>query len=260
MGHIHLGVLPQSRKWRDVVELLADGSVAEDVLAASARAAEGDMIRAATSPVLVEAVRLLLMIPCAAREDDFGAGLRNIGLSVGSDPTLLEIVVASSQALDGVGRTTNERSDLGELAGRALVATLSDHIGDTLPGLFEAIPADVKLAARQLSWRRGIAELSRSFFSRLLADTLSSWLDRTLSAQVGEGRRFHDARDRRAFDLALSQYTREATAIIQEFAPGWYGKRLHEDGWISTAQSTVFTAVSFKKIIEELKRKRGADD
>ena len=40
MGHIHLGVLPASKKWRDVVELLQDGALASDVIQSSAIAAE----------------------------------------------------------------------------------------------------------------------------------------------------------------------------------------------------------------------------
>ncbi|UPH70255.1 hypothetical protein LGT41_0010635 [Abyssibius alkaniclasticus] len=260
MGHIHLGVLPQSRKWREVVDLLDAGAIAEDVIAASARAAEREMLDAARSPVVVEAVRLLLMVPHAARQDDFGLALRNLNLAVGSAPSLLEILSASSEVLDATGRDTRDNSDLGELAGRALVATFSDQIGDALPGLFAATPADVQAVAQRLSWRNGIAVLSRAFFARLMADTLSSWLDRTLSAQVGEGRRFADAQSRNKFDQALAQYAQEASAIIQEFSPGWYGKRLYEDGRISTTQAAAFTAVSFKKIVEELKRKRVVHD
>jgi hypothetical protein len=91
-------------------------------------------------------------------------------------------------------------------------------------------------------------------------DTLSSWLDRTLASQTGPGRRMSDAGARSAFDLALGQYTHEATRIIREFAPGWYGKRLHESGRIDSHQAAAFGAVAMKKITEELRRKRNADE
>lgn len=260
MGHIHLGVLPQTKKWRGVVELLQGGADDETVFAASAIAAEKDLAAAADNPVFVEAVRLLLMVPFAARATDFGAALRDIGLRVATSPGLLDIIAAAGDRIDEVARASRVRTDFGELAGRALIGTLSEQIGGALPGLFDTTPADVQIEARHLSRPQGIAGLTRAFFGRLLSDTLSSWLDRTLAAQTGPGRRLPDAGARSAFDLALGQYAHEATRIIREFAPGWYGKRLHETGRIDSHQAAVFGAVAMKKIAEELRRKRGADE
>jgi hypothetical protein len=257
MGHIHLGVLPQTKKWREVVSLLQNSATNEAVVAASAIAAERDLAMAASNPVFVEAVRLLLMIPYAARSEDFGSALRAIELNVATGPGLLDIVTAVGDQLDRVARASLVRTDFGELAGRALIATLTEQIGNAMPGLFGATAADVRIEAQRLSRPRGIAELSRAFFGRLLSDTLSSWLDRTLALQTGSGRRLADAGARSAFDLALGQYTHEATRIIQEFTPGWYGKRLHEAGRIDTPQAAAFGAVAMKKITEELRRKRG---
>ncbi len=47
MGHIHLGVLPSSRKWREVVDLLTGGAADARIVAASAAAAEKDLLAAA---------------------------------------------------------------------------------------------------------------------------------------------------------------------------------------------------------------------
>ncbi|MCQ0972057.1 hypothetical protein MLD63_16685 [Paracoccus sp. TK19116] len=259
MGHIHLQVLPGSLKWRQVVDLLGSEAANETVFAASAIAAEGDLARAADDPVFVEAVRLLLMIPFSARSDDFGLALRDCDLSVGSTPDLFEICAGASERLDDIARAASRRTDFGELAGRALIGTLNDQIGAALPGLFEATDRDVQIEAQRLSRPNGIAALSRAFFGRLLSDSLSYWLDRTLAMQTGTGRRLPDVGARSAFDVALQTYTQEATRIIQEFAPGWYGKRLYEDGRIESPQAAAFAAVAMKKITEELRRKRDAD-
>lgn len=260
MGHIHLGVLPRSRQWREVVELLGSEADDADVFAATAIAAEKDLAAAADDPVFVEAVRLLLMIPFAARAPDFGQALRDFDLQIGSAPDLFELSAAAGARLDELARIAKHRSDFGELAGRALIGTLNDQIGRALPGLFEATDQDVQIEARRLSRPAGIANLTRAFFGRLLSDSLSYWLDRTLATQTGPGRRLPDASARSAFDAALQQYSQEATRIIQEFAPGWYGKRLHEDGQIGHRQAAAFAAVAMKKITEELRRKRDADD
>ena len=259
MGHIHLAVLPQTKKWREVVDLLTSGAADTDVMAASAIAAERELANASNDVVFIEALRLLFMIPFAARSKEFGRSLNEFGLDVPAEPHLVDLVLSVSQRLDLLAAAPGNRTDFGELSGRAVIAALSTHIGDALPGLFEATPADVQSAARRLSWQSGISDLARSFFGRLLSDSLSTWLSRTLSTHVGEGRRFINSSDRADFERALEQYTREATRMIKEFAPGWYGKRLHMDGQITTETATVFGAVAFKKITEELRRKRDAD-
>ena len=50
MGHIRLGTLPQSKKWRDVVALLETDAPLERVAEAAAKASETDLSRASTDP------------------------------------------------------------------------------------------------------------------------------------------------------------------------------------------------------------------
>jgi hypothetical protein len=259
MGHSRLGVLPRSGRWRDVVGLLDAGAADSDVVAASARAAEKDMLRAADDPVFVEAVRLLLNIPLAARSKDFGKALRDIGLAVGDGPELLDLVAAAGERLDAVRRETRARSDFGEIAARALTGTLSRSVGDALPALFGATPDDLQVVARRISWAKGISGFTREFFGRLVAGTLSYWLDRTLALQIGEGRRFSTTAARHAFDSELDHYSSEATRIIKEFSSGWYGKTLHREGGFGTRDAAAFGAVALKKTVAELRARSTTD-
>ncbi len=114
MGYIHLGVLPNSRKWKDVVALLTEGAPAADVVAASAAAAERELLAAANDPVFVEAVRLLAAIPAAARAEDFGLALREAEISATGVLDLLTLVAAAGNRLDAVARTRSSPSDIGE--------------------------------------------------------------------------------------------------------------------------------------------------
>ena len=259
MGHNTLSVIPRSKRWTDVVALIGDGATSGAVVAASARAAEKDMLRAAQDPVFVEAVRLLLAIPAAARSEDFGDALRTIDLPVGAPPELLDLVIGVTERLDQVRAGSTNRTDLGELAGRALTSTLSTIVGDALPGLFEATPGDVQVILRKLSWSRGISELSRQFFGAIVRQSLSYWLDRTLATHVGADRRFPDTTARDAFDQALDQYVVESTRIIKEFSGGWYGKTLHREGQIRSEDATIFGAVAMKKIVAELRARNWPD-
>lgn len=252
MGHIHLGTLPKTKKWTDVVAELSAGAPDRTVVASSARAAERDLLGAANDPVFVEAVRILLSVPLAARGKDFGLALRDAQLHVGDRPDLFEIVAACMARLDEVARLHGRPSDLGELAARALAQTLTDSISSDLPGLFEATPDDVQSSTRRLSYSKGIAALSRAYFGNLVSTALEYWLDRALPLQIGGQSRFENVAERGAFHVALRQYTSEATRIIQEFSGGWYGKTLHEKGGFDTQDAAVFGSVSLKKISAEL--------
>ena len=47
--------------------------------------------------------------------------------------------------------------------------------------------------------------------------------------------------------------------MIREFSGGWYWKTLQRRGTHRNVRAAAFAAVAFKKIIEELREKRGAD-
>ena len=259
MGHNTLGVIPRSVKWKRVLDLLeADGSN-DAVFAASAAAAEKDMLDAADDPMFVESVRLLLAIPAAARAEDFGDALRRIDLSVRGEPELLDILIAVSGRLDEVKRGSNRRTDLGELAGRALNTTLTELVGAGLPGLLETLPEDVRLATRDLSRSNGISRASRAFFTNLTQAAISYWLERALADQAHPDGRFSAAGSRTAFDTELRAFVHEASRIIQEFSGGWYGKTLYKSGTISDRDAVSFGAVCLKKIVAELRVKRAVD-
>lgn len=255
MGHNTLGVIPGSRSWRRVASLLEGAATTADVIAQSAKAAENDMLRASNDPVFVEAVRLLLNIPLAARSDDFAGALRSAGLTASGKPELFDLLAAAVERLDQVARDARCRTDLGELAARSMTSTLSELIGGAAPGLFGTTPEDVQAIARRLSWSKGVAELSRQFFGTLVGQTLSYWLDRTLADHVGDGRRFPTAAERHAFETELDHYTAEASRIIKEFSGGWYGKTLHARGSFGTSEAAQFGAVCLKKITQELRRR-----
>lgn len=259
MGHFHLATLPGTRKWNAVVDLLASGAPEQEVVAASAVAAEKDFAAAASNAIFVEAVRLLSMLPEAARSPDFGRALRDLGLDAPDRPLITDLLFAAGMGLERTAQRSGNRDDFSEITRRALLGTLSSQIGASLPRLFEVEAEDVRSATARLGRGSEFPAFARAFFGRLVADTLASWLDRTLSAQVGEGKRFAHAGDRAAFDAALDQYCHEATRIIREFAGGWRGKTLYRDGTVSTERATQFGAVCLKKITEELRRKRTVD-
>lgn len=259
MGHIHLGRLPRTRLWTEVVSLLdASGDVA-DVAAASAHAAERAMLDASGDPVFTEAVRLLVSIPMAARKVDFGDGLRRLGLNIANEPTLFDILAEAGAQLGRVQSSGTARTDLGDLAARSLFTAVSSVIGRDLPGLFGPSAEDVRQSFRKFSYSSGIAVLTRAFFGALVGGSLSYWLDRVLASKIGGDGRFADVAQKAEFDRALQLHVNEATRIVQEFSGGWVGKHMHDKGQIDPPAARNFGHVCLKKIVEELRVRRGRD-
>ena len=124
MGHIRLGTLPATRKWREVAGLVSDGAPPELIAGASASAAEAALGHASDDPALLHSFWLLTQLPLAARSPDFLERLDALGLRIERDPTLLEIVGALTEAIDRQTERAGGRTDLGRF-GPTTAARLS---------------------------------------------------------------------------------------------------------------------------------------
>ncbi len=73
MGHIRLGTLQRSKKWRDVIGLLDSDADIESIAEAAARASEMDLKRASNDPLFQFVTQLLVRLPLLARAPGFEA-------------------------------------------------------------------------------------------------------------------------------------------------------------------------------------------
>jgi hypothetical protein len=259
MGHIRLGTLPKTRKWNQVVSLIAGGADIERIAAASADAAEHGLERASHDEGLAQAFWLLTQIPQAARQTNFAERLWELGLTVSSRPTLLEIVAAFTSAVDRHVRESSKRSDLGEMAQHAASETLASLVGRELPSLFGPTASDVQQALAKLGTSDRFSIVARDFFSRLTSHSLGYFLSRELSKHVGPNKRFAAVSEHSDFNAALELHCREASRIIKEFSGGWYGKTLQQEKQITRDEARKFAHVAFKKLRAELRKRRDAD-
>jgi len=259
MGHIRLGTLPKTQKWNQVVNLIAGGADVERIAAASADAAEHGLEHASQDEGLAHAFWLLTQIPQAARQPNFSERLWELGVTVSSKPTLLEIIAAFTRAVDDHLRPSGKRSDLGEMAQHAASETLASLAGRELPSLFGPTATDVQQALAKLGTPDRFSIVARDFFSRLTSRSLGYFLSRELSKHVGPHKRFAAINEHSDFNSALDLHCREASRIIKEFSGGWYGKTLHEEGTITALEAKKFAHVAFKKLRAELRKRRDAD-
>src|SRR6202171_6460349 len=129
MGHQRLGTLPRSKLWRDVVELIEHRADVEEVAAATSLAAEQSMIDASQDAAVQHAFYLLAKIPLAAREQDFEAALKGLGIQVESALLHADFACVVMDAIDARRRQDGHRSDYGEIAERSAAEALYAVIG-----------------------------------------------------------------------------------------------------------------------------------
>jgi predicted alternative tryptophan synthase beta-subunit len=151
MGHVRLGVLPASRKWRQVVEQLRLGADADLIAAAVAIAAEASFKRASYDPAFLHSFWLLTQIPLAARSSRFAEDLRRLGVPVPDRPGVMDLGAAISEAVDQHAREHGGRTDLGEMAQMAAVESFTAVLGANLPSLFAPTPEEVQRAVGRLA-------------------------------------------------------------------------------------------------------------
>ncbi len=140
----------------------------------------------------------------------------------------------------------------------ALVESLTAAIEPQLPSLFEPDPTELRSALGRLSQGDRFASLARDFFARLTQRSLDYFLSRELAKHVGDEGRFRTDAERRAFDAAIAQHCREASRIVEDYAGGWYGKTVWQEGRLTEDAARKFARYGFKKIRDELGRRRDA--
>ena len=259
MGHIRLGDLPRTRKWKQVVALLEGGAGTAQLANATISAAEKGLNLAASDKGLVETVWLLTQLPLAARKDNFAAALREAGLSVSDAPSLMEILGSVSDAVDRRLSNNGGRTDLGEMAQMAATETISQVIGSRLPSLFAPTPEDVQAQFHKLATTKQFSTFAKDFFSRLTNKCVDYFLSRATAEHIGEGKRFATLAQHSEFSKALETHCKEAAQIVEVFSGGWFSKTNWEQKGITREKAEGFSHVAMKKIVAELKEGARSD-
>ena len=108
MGHNRLGILPKTRRWREVVALLEDaGSRTTQIASATVNAAQTGLQLAKVDEGLSHAFWLLCQIPLAAKQRNFAKALRDVGVDVPDEPSTFDIAAGVPLLL----RQNTQRTD-----------------------------------------------------------------------------------------------------------------------------------------------------
>lgn len=257
MGHSRLGNLPRTRKWQEVVGLIAIGASFDQVANAVVRAAEDGLMATAHHQGLVEAFWTLTKLAAAARDGNFVEGLRARGLDVPDHPSLPSILAAVSEAIDASMPNNRGRTDLGEIAQSAAAEAVNSLVTEKTQqhSLFSTTAEDVQRAFHELGTPKNFGELGRRFFAQVMNKVLQFYVSREAGNHVGENQRFANLADKAEFDRALANHCREASVIVARFAGEWRSAHEWKNGvqGITREEASGFAHVAMKKIVAELK-------
>ena len=112
MGHVRLGTLPRSKKWRDVVSLLEAGSSVQAVAEAAAKASEHDLSRASKDPRFQFVTSLLVRLPFLARGPGFEDNLSELGIRDNALSSVAGLLSGLELAIDRQSFDLGESSDV----------------------------------------------------------------------------------------------------------------------------------------------------
>jgi len=245
MGHIRLGRLPRTKRWQQVVALLGSHAELPEISAATLLASKRGLEDAAKDPALVQSFWLLTQLPLCARKPDFIDELKNIGVSVSNNPTLMDLIGGFSDAVDDHVYRTGHRTDLGEMAQMGASESLSRVLVERTTNLFGSTAEDVKRELSNLATPKNFSSLAREFFARLTERYLIYFLSRELSIQLGT------VAANRQFREALSLHCKQASKIVERFAADWFSKANHEGG-ITPRKASGFVGHALTKLSAEL--------
>ena len=230
MGHSQIGTLPVTRRWKEVVRLIADGANVEAVAEATLLAAERALASVREDAGFREAAKLLVEIGLAAGSDNPREALAGLGIPLSEETTVAGLAVAVGEVLDRRCEALRRPSDFGEMAGRALVAAMIEGVRGHEATFFPRAGKEVGAVFVKVGREKGFGEMARSFFGRLTGDCLDYFLSKTLGTKLGEGQRFATNNQLAEFMGAMRTHCAEASGITEKYAGQWFSKHRHEEG------------------------------
>jgi hypothetical protein len=254
VGHIRIGVLPKTRKWRQVIGLLnSKESSTPDIAAEAANAAKEFLREKRFDSSLAFSYWLLTQITYRAKQDDFVSALRNIELDISKVSNSFDFVGQVADFSRNQIKKRGESFPFSDIAQLALREVLMESIGEESKSIFGTSLEDIKRACRKYSSPGQFSKLARLYFSKVFTRGLRFLIDKGSANNVGAGKRFDSIFDLAEFNVALEAYCYQSAKIVERFAEGWYSKR-NWQGEISEKDAQGFVAIAVEKFQAEIAR------
>ena len=254
MGHIRTGVLPKSRKWKQVISLLnSKESSTEEIAAETVKAAKDFFYEKKTDSSLIFSYWLLTQITYRAKEDNYISALEKISLDISKVKNSFDFLAKVADYIRNEIKKRGESFPLSEFAQLSLREVLTEYIGQQSESLFGTTLEDIRLACRKYSSPRQFSKIARLYFAKVFSHGLIFILSKEAPNSVGINSKFEDVSNLSDFNSVLEAYCYQSSKIVEKFAEGWYSKKNWE-GDIQELDVKGFVAVAVEKFRDELAR------
>jgi hypothetical protein len=197
VGHTRLGPLPKTRKWIEVVEQVAGTLLTgyavppaathiNTIAAQTLDAARAGLNQATRDPGVRYTFYLLTQVALSARRPNWEMALAKHGIRLSEDSTVFDLTLEVQGAIDRhLGQRSRRATDLSEMAQQSAGEALMSLAGTRTVNLFGGHSAEVRIAVRSLSTKKGFGQLGQRFFGRFVARFLNFYLSRATAARLG---------------------------------------------------------------------------
>ena len=256
MGHIRISVLPKSKRWRDISQLIAGMHASEtevaDIAQQTIQNVRSRFRHIERDNGVLGAFQFLVNLAIASREEDPRSWLLDIGIDLPHSPTPFSFAKAVS-AYVAPKKDSFEYGEIAQQAAGDAICIWYDQNQERTLNLFESLEDPFEVW-REAGNGAGFCELSRLFFAKFTQRYLEYFLERTASAALrGIDKRIEFEQQLKKHVDTISLHAFETAEITQSFAAGWFNKHTKER--IPNEEEIVgFLSHAFGKIRDELQR------
>jgi hypothetical protein len=262
MGHVRLGVIPKTQKWKSVVSLIASERSGSDLKTLSdnvqqiaretLNAAQVGLERAKNDLGLKYTFYLLTQIVLATRTSDWQTTLEEMGIHLSDDATIFDLTTEIQTVIDDVLFEQSCSTDISEIAQQAIGEAFSSLASNQQLSLFGNSRDELISVINQLSTKKGFSQLGQVFFGRFIARFLNFYLSRVTAANLNT-EQLTNIGELTNFNETLQRHCEQSAKIVYDFCGQWYSKTEFQEG-INLDNSSNFMAVALKKLQAELKQ------
>jgi hypothetical protein len=261
MGHLRVGRLPKTKKWRDIVAQIASlprGNPDVSILVRNTAAGVNSRLdRLEHDSAIRESFSFLLKLAYAGGEANPIEALSQYGIQINGVPTAVKLTRLLREAVEIDRDASPEYTYIAlSAAADAIFHWMRKTPEQTEPLFPESRSHELVFneKLRELATGSEFCDLSRVYFARLTEKYLRYFLEREASSVLGT------VEAKQQFDSSLSAYFEqlgrhafETSKITESFAAGWFNKNCSQ-GFPRQKQIEAFLSHSFDKLKEELRR------
>lgn len=251
MGHLRLGHLPRTHRWKQVIGLLESGADLPALADASFHAALTGLKRVPSDSGFLTTLNAIVGLANASRQTDLASALQVAGIDLTAQTSSFGFLSAVARTLSDQLGQVYPRSDVGKIAQDAFLESLTKQVRGKTGSLFGE-SEDAKSLTSAFRGKQ-FKSLMHEFYSGFTSRYLTYYLSRELPHHVGAGKRFADLNAHTEFARDFDLYCRQTVRITDEFTPGWVGKAIYEGDTGADAVKR-YAHVAFKKLASEFQK------